>query len=360
MASSSRPITPHDKLLLDEALRKGRILFQKTTIPKQHYKVWNEETLKMLASIFGDACSVVRDFCAGVPATTQSESPEKEYVCANGHQFRGIISICPHCGARAAKDKTRGILLRQLIVLDVQLWILPVEQTVSETPEQRRQLKRKYREILLYLNQIAAKTGLSTFQIADCAAGNLQLGKSDTQKILDAFQTLDAPERGETNKKSSMARSKNDPRRGEPSITSDHAIRILSEQIEKGRQLQNLELLQEGDFDNWDNTTKNFAEWAFGENHPNIEHFLLQQAPTTYSPQSANLASAHYKKALGLKIPALEGYVEQLRARLSLAGSVSASVEPVSKMNRRRRFLSCTVMTPRRSISLNLFCIAWS
>jgi hypothetical protein len=59
MASGSRPITPQDKLLLNEALKKGRSLFQEATIPKQRYTVWNEETLKILASIFGDASSLL-------------------------------------------------------------------------------------------------------------------------------------------------------------------------------------------------------------------------------------------------------------------------------------------------------------
>ena len=188
---------------------------------------------------------------------------------------------------------------------------------MSETPEQRRQLKRRYQEILLYLNQIAEKTGLSPYQIADCAAGNVQLGRSDTQKILDAIQSLDAPESGDTNKKTIMARSKNGPKRGEPRITPDRGIQLLWEQIEKARQLVALPLLHEGDFETWDNTTTNYVEDAFGENHRNIQHFALQEGPTTYLPQSANQLSDRYKKTLHLKIPALVGYIEQLKNKCS-------------------------------------------
>ena len=190
---------------------------------------------------------------------------------------------------------------------------------MSETPEQRRQLKRRYQEILLYLNQIAEKTGLSAYQIADCAAGNVQLGRTDTQKILDAFESLDAPERGDTNKKKpSMPRSKNSPNtRGEPSITPDRAIQLLWEQIEKGRHLETLSPLHTGDFENWDNTTKNIVEWAFGENHRNVDHFAYQEAPTTYLAQSANQLSARHKEELHLKIPALVGYIEQLKMKSS-------------------------------------------
>ena len=75
---------------------------------------------------------------------------------------------------------------------------------MSETPEQRRQLKRRYREIVLYLSQIAEETGLSPYQIADCAAGNVQLERSETQKILDALKSLDAPERSDTNKQNRL------------------------------------------------------------------------------------------------------------------------------------------------------------
>jgi hypothetical protein len=221
-----------------------------------------------------------------------------------------MLPICPRCGKRATKDQARGILLRQLIVLDAQIWILrpsPLKQSVSETPAQRRQLKIRYQEILLYLNQIAEKTGLSPYQIADCAAGNLQLGRSDTQKILDAIQSLDAPESGDTNKTTIMPRSKDGPKRGEPRITPDRGIQLLWEQIEKARQLAALPLLHAGDFDSWDNTTTNYVEEAFGENHRNIQHFASQEGPTTYLPQSANQSSDRYKQTLHLKIPALLG-----------------------------------------------------
>jgi hypothetical protein len=108
-----------------------------------------------------------------------------------------------------------------------------------------------------------------------------------------------------------MPRSKSDPRtRGKPSIPYDRGIKLLSEQIEKGRRLQNHLPLLLGDFDQWDNSTKRIVELAFGENDPNIEHFAVQESPSTHGSWGIDQWSAHYKEALHLKISALLGYID--------------------------------------------------
>jgi predicted nucleotide-binding protein len=180
---------------------------------------------------------------------------------------------------------------------------------VGETPKQRAELKRRYKDILFYVPQIAAKTGLAPMQILECAAGNTTLPSDVVQKILDAFHSLSAPESDR------MPRNKHSPStRDKPTITPDRGVDLLRQQLEKGRQLQKFPVLHAADFDNWDNTTRNYVEWAFGENHPNVEHFALQEGPTTYGSWDAQRWSDHYKEALHLKIPALVGYIDQLKA----------------------------------------------
>jgi hypothetical protein len=124
-----------------------------------------------------------------------------------------------------------------------------------------------------------------------------------------------------------MARSSKNPNatspRGNPSVTPEHGIKLLSEQINKARQLLDSPPIQRDHFLQWKNTTRNFVEMAFGENHPNISSFdysgvfYISEVRSSYLSGGSNRvrrsSPLHYAEKLNGMISALNGYIEQLQ-----------------------------------------------
>ena len=112
-----------------------------------------------------------------------------------------------------------------------------------------------------------------------------------------------------------MARSKNPagtPSRGKPSVTPEFGIELLSGQSSEAEDLLSRQPVDKNDFQSWDNTTRNYVEKAFGENHPNVEDFASMWAFGNYTWSSAEW-SQHYAEGLQAKIKVLDGYMKQLR-----------------------------------------------
>jgi predicted nucleotide-binding protein len=137
--------------------------------------------------------------------------------------------------------------------------------------------------------------------------------------------------------RSHMARGKNpnaSPPRGRPSVTSEHGISLLSGQITKAEQLLGAQPVNGNDFGSWDNTTRNFVEKAFGENHPNVQGFEYMWAFGNSGWSPAEWAE-HYAKGLRAKITALNGYIEELNVEIQLREPItppaSRSAPPMSK-----------------------------
>jgi hypothetical protein len=114
-----------------------------------------------------------------------------------------------------------------------------------------------------------------------------------------------------------MARRNNTPPRGKPSVTPERGIELLSGQIQKAERLLAEQPVNGNNFNSWDNTTRNFVEKAFGENHPNVENFEYMWAfgNSLWSPAEW---AEHYAKGLHAKIATLNGYIEELKAEIPI------------------------------------------
>lgn len=126
-ADTSRLTPGQKRSLLKEACEKGEKLLEPPFVLKQYYKVWNEKTLEMLKSVFGETSSVVQDFENSQRVVPKQGGTTKFYSCPDGHQFTGIVSVCPHCGKRGTEDSTRLILMKQIQVLNAEGWMLPTD-----------------------------------------------------------------------------------------------------------------------------------------------------------------------------------------------------------------------------------------
>jgi predicted nucleotide-binding protein len=150
----------------------------------------------------------------------------------------------------------------------------------------------------------------------------------------------------------SMARSKGQgatPQKGIPSVTPEVGFRLLSQQILKGQQLsdsatrddgleslserivkgEEIQLLSADDFHAWNNTTRNYIDQAFGENHRNLENFdLLEGFTDNMWPRYR--WSIHYAETLQHKIAAINGYLEELKTEILIrqcGSSAGANIE---------------------------------
>ena len=104
--------------------------------------------------------------------------------------------------------------------------------------------------------------------------------------------------------------------RGNPSVAPEAGIELLSGQIKEEDLLANLPV--DGNvFQSWDNTTRNYIEEAFGENHPNVEEFAYACAFGNSGWSSAQWEQ-HYAEGLQAKITVLEGYIKQLKTKVRI------------------------------------------
>jgi hypothetical protein len=105
------------------------------------------------------------------------------------------------------------------------------------------------------------------------------------------------------------------PLRGRPLITPKRGIELLSAQIKKAEELLANQTINQNDFRSWDNTTRNYIEKAFGENHPNVRGFEWLRASINTQWGPAEWAD-HYAKRLDAKIEALKGYIDELKTEI--------------------------------------------
>lgn len=145
-----------------------------------------------------------------------------------------------------------------------------------------------------------------------------------------------------------MARSKDPkPSRGKPSVAPESGIELLSGQINKARQLLDSPPIQRDHFLQWKNTTRNFVEMAFGENHPNISSFdhsgvfYISEVRPGFVSGGSNLvrrsSPLHYAEKLDGMISALNGYIEQLQVtsqiqKTSTPAALNVEREPSKKV----------------------------
>jgi predicted nucleotide-binding protein len=149
-----------------------------------------------------------------------------------------------------------------------------------------------------------------------------------------------------------MARSKGPnatPPRGKPSRTPEDGIKLLSEQISKARQLLDSPSIQRDDFRQWTNTTRNFVEMAFGENHPNISAFdssgvfYISEVRPGWVSGGSNLvrrsSPLHYAEKLNGMIKALDGYIYQLKATSEIGKPSDPAALNVERKSSKKVFI---------------------
>jgi hypothetical protein len=130
------------------------------------------------------------------------------------------------------------------------------------------------------------------------------------------------------------------PLRGTPSITPEDGIKLLSMQIDKGKGFD--VTFDEDAFRSWDNTTRNYVEKAFGENHRNVINFeAIRFTCNAPRPHFAFLSLDYFRTFQG-KITALKGYVEELETDIRLRPS-SVSIHSSASPGVSKRSLSFTV-----------------
>jgi uncharacterized protein (TIGR02391 family) len=113
--------------LLKEAYKKGDNLLKPYYVPNQHYKAWNQYTLELLKSVFGEKSPTVKDFEQSTQNIPKQQGSLKFYSCPNEHRYSGIMPICPKCGKIGKEDNTRIILMQQLRVINAAGWMLPTD-----------------------------------------------------------------------------------------------------------------------------------------------------------------------------------------------------------------------------------------
>jgi predicted nucleotide-binding protein len=117
-----------------------------------------------------------------------------------------------------------------------------------------------------------------------------------------------------------MARGKSQggrPPRGNPTVSPEVGIELLSERIRKATDLLANQPIGGDVFHSWDNTARNTVERAFGENHPNVQNFEYYWAFGNTNWSVAEWAQ-HYAKGLQAKITLLSGYLEELKMEIRI------------------------------------------
>jgi predicted nucleotide-binding protein len=116
--------------------------------------------------------------------------------------------------------------------------------------------------------------------------------------------------------------------RGQPTVSPETAIELLSEQIEKAKLLLSKQPIAENEYQRWDSTARNFVERAFGQSHPNFEEFedLWSFGNYTWSRLEWSL---HYAQGLRAKVSQLNAYIEQLTVDVRIREMGAAPEQPV-------------------------------
>jgi predicted nucleotide-binding protein len=89
------------------------------------------------------------------------------------------------------------------------------------------------------------------------------------------------------------------------------------EQIKEAREWLARGPIHKDDFHSWDNTSSNYVELAFGQNHRNIQDFegIGGYWNSTWTTAER---SQYYAETLHSKVAALVGYAQQLRTQISI------------------------------------------
>jgi hypothetical protein len=123
------------------------------------------------------------------------------------------------------------------------------------------------------------------------------------------------------------------PSRGKTTVRPEFGMELLSRQIGEAREILETRPIKKVTYISWQNTTRNYVEKAFGENHRNVRSFgdVAFWSKTTWTLTEA---SEHYAHRLSDKIVALEGYVKELETEIKIQEIVSSAGTDVEETSR--------------------------
>jgi len=135
-----------------------------------------------------------------------------------------------------------------------------------------------------------------------------------------------------------MARRRKEPEApGRPEVDAGTGIRLLEEQLGKGRELLQSRPLSSDSYGQWELVTRNYLEKAFGRNSPNVSS-VTDVGKYGGFPMGAgeDWWENHRAESLQTQLARLEGLVELLRTEQQLqgGGTVSGALPSVPKGHR--------------------------
>ena len=119
-----------------------------------------------------------------------------------------------------------------------------------------------------------------------------------------------------------MARKRNDPPDPEPpEVDPSTGIRLLQQQLEKGRALLQQRPVEEDAYSSWELVTRNYLEKAFGRHSPNVRS-VTDVGRYGAFPMDAGEAwwERHRTESLQTQLSRIEGLIELLDTELQLQG----------------------------------------
>jgi hypothetical protein len=123
---------------------------------------------------------------------------------------------------------------------------------------------------------------------------------------------------------------------GKPSGDPELGIDLIREQICAAEKLRQSDLITGYHVDDWDNTTLNYVEKAFGPNYRNLQAFQNATATAGNYSWSQEQWSTQYAKDLHGKTTLLEGFIGQLQKEIHLRRLVTIAMDRESRSAERR------------------------
>jgi hypothetical protein len=138
---------------------------------------------------------------------------------------------------------------------------------------------------------------------------------------------------------------------GKPSVDPELGIDLIREQICAAEKLRQSELITGYHVDDWDNTTLNYVEKAFGPNHRNLQVFQNATATAGNYSGSQEQRSTQYAKDLHGKTTLLEGFIGQLQKEIHLRRLVTSTAPYITE--------ECIYCSTGTMASSNTQALAW-
>jgi hypothetical protein len=135
-----------------------------------------------------------------------------------------------------------------------------------------------------------------------------------------------------------MARKRNEPPAPEPpEVDPSTGIRLLQQQLEKGRALLGNRPLSKDEYSSWELITRNYLEKAFGRHSPNVRSVTDVGKFGLVPVDGEERRERHRVESLQTQLSRLEGLIELLQTEVQLQGH--GTIKPAVEVTGHRIFL---------------------